>query len=402
MESKASTAAPASQAMTSLHDIVLDYVINSAYSNTAKVLAQNSDRTRTLASPSASPTPPLTGADDDDAAAAAMDVDGGASLDGGGRAERDSTILDDAALASIDRRREILDYILSGAVVRAVAALNAHFPAVLNPTTAAALSALRNGAEPSHSNGASSNGAESNGAGNGTTNGASNLSPYLPQPSPSRARTAPSTPGATAPPPPPTNHTTPLFARSSDPGHVKLNLSIQRYIEEMRSVPTQSATSSPSSSIDSLTGSTALSGDTFRDLMAMHQELHTEAMKLRPEHRAAYLQEIKDVTALLGYNNPETSILGGFLEQERRVALAQQVNAAILRSQGRPVQSHLEQIARATSAIYSTLHDAGIDPQPSWTADSKSVANWRIADQLKRRSFQKGGFSLHEYVWELA
>lgn len=225
---------------------------------------------------------------------------------------------------------EILDFILSGAVVRAVAALNAHFPAVLNPTTAAALSALRNGAEPSHSNGASSNGAESNGAGNGTTNGASNLSPYLPQPSSSRSRTAPSTPGGAAPPPPPTNHTVPLFTRSSDPGHVKLNLSIQRYIEEMRSVPTQSATSSPSSSIDSLTGSTALSGDPFRDLMTMHQELHTEAMKLRPEHRAAYLQEIKDVTALLGYNNPETSILRGFLEQERRIALAQQVNAAIL------------------------------------------------------------------------
>ncbi|WOO85026.1 uncharacterized protein LOC62_06G008531 [Vanrija pseudolonga] len=406
MESKAG-AAPPSPAMTSLHDIVLDYVINSAYSNTAKVLAQSSNnRTRTAqASPSASPTPPLTGADDAAAAAAAsssssaMDVDAGAvSLLGGVGAERDNMILDDAALASIDRRREILDFILSGAVVRAVAALNAHFPAVLNPTTAAVLNALRNGAEPSsHSNGASSNGAESNGAGNGTTNGASNLSPYLPQPSSSRSRTAPSTPGATAPPPSATNHTVPLFTRSSDPGHVKLNLSIQRYIEEMRSVPTQSATSSPSSSIDSLTGSTALSGDPFRDLMTMHQELHTEAMKLRPEHRAAYLQEIKDVTALLGYNNPETSILRGFLEQERRIALAQQVNAAILRSEGRPVQSHLEQIARTASAIYSTLHDAGIDPQPSWTADSKSGLEERIADQL--RSFQKGGFNLHEYVW---
>ncbi|TXT13192.1 hypothetical protein VHUM_01593 [Vanrija humicola] len=338
------------------HDIILDYVINSAYTDTARVLAQSSsgDRTRTQASPTASPTPPLTGADDAAAASAsAMDVDAGAPLGGGDRAERDSVILDDAVLASIDRRREILDYILSGAIVRAVAALNTHFPAVLNPTTAAALSALRNGAEPSHSNA-------------------------------------------------PIDRAVPLFPRSSDPGHVKLNLGIQRFIEEMRGVPTQSAASSPSSSIDSLTGSTALSGDPLHDLMATHQELQMEATKLRPEHRAAYLQEIKDVTALLTYINPEASILSGLLEQKRRIALAQQVNAAILRSEGRPVQSHLEQIARTTSAIYSTLHDAGIDPQPSWTADSKSVDNWRIADQLKRRSFQKGGFSLHEYVRELA
>lgn len=118
MESKAG-AAPPSPAMTSLvspttvtptdtqHDIVLDYVINSAYSNTAKVLAQSSsNRTRTQASPSASPTPPLTGADDAAAASSsAMDVDAGASLLGGVGAERDSMILDDAALASIDRRR---------------------------------------------------------------------------------------------------------------------------------------------------------------------------------------------------------------------------------------------------------------------------------------------------------
>jgi len=43
-----------------------------------------------------------------------------------------------------------------------------------------------------------------------------------------------------------------------------------------------------------------------------------------------YLQEIKDVGALFAYTEPETSILKGFLQQSRRIALAEQVNRAIL------------------------------------------------------------------------
>lgn len=74
-------------------------------------------------------------------------------------------------------------------------------------------------------------------------------------------------------------------------------------------------------------------------------------------------------------------------------------------SEGRATQSYLEQIARRTSAIYETISDKDIDPQPTWTgSDAKgaSAAHWRIAEQLKRRPFQKGGFNLHEYVWEMA
>lgn len=50
---------------------------------------------------------------------------------------------------------------------------------------------------------------------------------------------------------------------------------------------------------------------------------------------------------------------------------------------------------------------------PSWTGDAKAAVSgavhlelthqdWRIGEQLKRRPFQKGGFDLHEYVWEMA
>lgn len=64
--------------------------------------------------------------------------------------------------------------------------------------------------------------------------------------------------------------------------------------------------------------------------MTAAQGLHAEAKKLPPDVRAVYLQEIKDVGALFAYTDPETSILSGFLAQDRRVALADQVNMAIL------------------------------------------------------------------------
>lgn len=72
------------------------------------------------------------------------------------------------------------------------------------------------------------------------------------------------------------------------------------------------------------------SGVTLTNALTAAQGLHQEAKKLAPEDRAVYLQEIKDVGALLAYTDPETSILKGFLEQGRRIALADQVNRAIL------------------------------------------------------------------------
>lgn len=71
-------------------------------------------------------------------------------------------------------------------------------------------------------------------------------------------------------------------------------------------------------------------GVTLTNALTAAQELHAEAKKLPADVRAVYLQEIKDVGALFAYTDPETSILKGFLEQRRRIALAEQVNAAIL------------------------------------------------------------------------
>lgn len=223
----------------------------------------------------------------------------------------------------------ILDHILNGAVIRAVDSLHAHFPAVLTPPPPVPASAQRNG---SSSNGVSaSNGASSNGATTGTA------SPHVLPPPPRDAS------GGTTPAP--HDHAEPVFARSTDPEHVRLNLQIQEFIESFRQL--DSAPPSPASSGGMLDSTAAGVSSTLADsvgsigsaglggaaleaaLQALHR-LHEEAKRLRPAHRARYLQEIKDVGGLFAYTDPGSSIVSGFLHQTRRIALAQQVNAAIL------------------------------------------------------------------------
>lgn len=70
---------------------------------------------------------------------------------------------------------------------------------------------------------------------------------------------------------------------------------------------------------------------TLTNALTAAQGLHQAAMNFDPGDRALYLQEIKDVGALFAYTEPENSILRGFLEQGRRIALAEQINRAILR-----------------------------------------------------------------------
>ena len=60
--------------------------------------------------------------------------------------------------------------------------------------------------------------------------------------------------------------------------------------------------------------------------------LHAEAGKLEPSDRAVYVREITEAGALFAYTDPESSPVGGFLKQERRIQLARQVNRAILRA----------------------------------------------------------------------
>lgn len=329
------------------HDIVVDYVVNNAYAGTARVLASTAPAAAATAS-SSSPTPqtaeksaePMSLAEQlaatraDKRLSEAMDVDDendeeGKEDDAEGGGEEDGKItpappLDEEALVQVEQRRgesnlaflaqrylrwltvAIIDYILSGAITRAVDALHAHFPTVLTPGPV--------------TNGASSNGAGPRSSVSGATNG-SNGSYVAP----------PRAPRPTGPSSPSNDHATPVFPRSTDADHVRLNLQIQQFIESFRQI-VPSAPSSPTSSIGSLNGSTGESVSVALNVaLAALQGLHADASRMRPEHRSVYLHEVKDVGGLLAYTDPENSTLAGFLDQARRVALAQQVNAAILR-----------------------------------------------------------------------
>jgi hypothetical protein len=215
----------------------------------------------------------------------------------------------------------ILDYILSGSITRAVDALHAHFPAVLTP---APPGSSTNGAGASRS--LSSNGADSNGAsGSSSSKHSLSTSQVTPVVRPRAGASGTDGTGATTPL---LDHTVPAFSRSANPDHVRLNLQIQGFIELYRHL-SPSAPPSPSSSMGSLAGGLNGHAELTSTLSALHN-LHTEANRLRPEDRAVYLQEIKDVGGLLAYIEPETSVVSGFLDQQRRIALAQQINAAIL------------------------------------------------------------------------
>jgi hypothetical protein len=215
----------------------------------------------------------------------------------------------------------ILDYILSGAILRAMEDLDTHFPQVLD--------------------GHSSSSTE-------TTSSQTRA--------PSRASAHTSTPSPVPLPPigksaakSSDHHSTPVFVTSTAPEHIHLNLQIQSFIESFRQLA-PSPSSSTSSSMSSLSSQTTTGTDIrptndadmtasgpsgaasgLLDALAAAQGLHTGAKKLKPEERAVYLQEIKDVGALFAYSEPETSILKDYLKQDRRVALAEQVNRAIIR-----------------------------------------------------------------------
>ena len=187
----------------------------------------------------------------------------------------------------------IINYILNGAIMRAIETLNTHFPSVLTePSTA------------SSSNGHSDS-------------SASAPNPiYLVQSAKDRY---PSTP-----------HSIPTYPSSLKPAHILLNLQIQAFLETFREMRPPSAPPSPSSSMSSI-NSSMIGSTTLTHALTAAQELQAAAAKLPSEERAVYLGEINSAGALFAYQNPEEGPLRGFLEQSRRIALADQVNRAVLR-----------------------------------------------------------------------
>ncbi|KAK0538654.1 hypothetical protein OC834_000368 [Tilletia horrida] len=89
--------------------------------------------------------------------------------------------------------------------------------------------------------------------------------------------------------------------------------------------------------------------------IAHAQSLYRAVDALPPYWQALYRKELEKVTSLLAYPELEGSPVKQLLHPSRRVALAEQINSAILFRTGRPSQPLIETAARQTTFVWQQL-----------------------------------------------
>lgn len=258
-------------------------------------------------------------------------------------------------LRGVRARKQIKDYIISGQIRPAMDMINEYFPTVLNSSAAAAAGAA------------------------GSSNGSR----------PTRAKAASSSGNSVA-----SDKMLPANPTSMEPDHLLLNLQIQVFIEAIRSASSAQlappanaqlsasngslpslasttpgiaaaaisraaspapSTSSSNGSATSATGANAALNPALHSALAYAQGLYASAQKLPSFWRAMYLKELEQVTALLAYTDVEHSPVRRFLHRSRKVALAEQVNSAILFRSGKPSQPLIEVAVRQTTLLWNHL-----------------------------------------------
>lgn len=131
---------------------------------------------------------------------------------------------------------------------------------------------------------------------------------------------------------------------SLDPRHLMLNLRIQEFIESLRTVPLTRTERSPTTSLEPAappkTGRTPVfshnhshsaSDDSKQQLLEQGQQLWCLMSELpSASDKVLYMNELQNVGALYVYDVPETCPVGKYMSMERREAIAEQVNCAIL------------------------------------------------------------------------
>ena len=132
---------------------------------------------------------------------------------------------------------------------------------------------------------------------------------------------------------------------SVDPTHLSLNLRILAFTEASRTVPLQydphpERRDEPTSSALSDISAPSLTSPMYdhddpetklTELLFLAQKLYLSASLLQnASARGTYLEELGHVGGLLAYKHPENSPMAKYLSQERREAVADQINSAIL------------------------------------------------------------------------
>jgi hypothetical protein len=145
-----------------------------------------------------------------------------------------------------------------------------------------------------------------------------------------------------------------------DPTHLSLNLRILAFTEASRTVPLEynphpEHGDEPTSSALYATSVPSPEAPIYDEddpeakkieLLCMAQKLYSAASQLQdPNARAAYLKELGLVGGLLAYKHPENSPMAKYLSQERREAVADQINSAILCTLATPLYIFLQSIS---------------------------------------------------------
>ncbi|KAL1669282.1 hypothetical protein GGF50DRAFT_110526 [Schizophyllum commune] len=184
-------------------------------------------------------------------------------------------------------------------------------------------------------------------------------------------------------PAPASSRSTYVPRTSVDPAHLVLNLRIQAFIEACRTRP-------PPGSPETDTTATSDAPQTAprlseEELIAKGTKLYALAKRLpNARDRRTYEEELGHVSALLLYRPPEDErSLAKYMSQARRVAVAEQINSAILYRMGRPVISRLEYYTRYTSTIWSFMHDLRIKAKPGAPVPPTKPADGGVSQQGK-------------------
>ena len=150
-----------------------------------------------------------------------------------------------------------------------------------------------------------------------------------------------STSGTVEPRPSSSNNIEYVSSTSTEPAHLILNLRILAFSEACRTVPLEyppSKYSPLTNSISTTTPEQSPAADMEDNPDSQQMALLTTAQKLyalsntlpNPVDRATYLKELENVGGLLAYKVPEKSSMAKYLTLERREAVADQINRAIL------------------------------------------------------------------------
>ncbi|KAF8798096.1 hypothetical protein BYT27DRAFT_7124378 [Phlegmacium glaucopus] len=302
-----------------LRSLVLDYLCHSCYTRTATAFSRDSTIRHLDA--------------DGDEIVEATDAED-SSDSSCGSTEQFENIMKQVAL-----RQEIRSRILSGRVDDAIALLQTHFPSVLHE----------------------------NDIGNANTD----------------SRTAEPRPSSS-------NNSEYVSSTSTEPAHLLLNLRILAFSEACRTVPLEYPPSAHSADTNSKsTPPQALAEpEENPDYLTQQMDLLTKAQKLyafsttlqNPLDRATYLKELENVGGLLAYKVPEKSSMAKYLTLERREAVADQINRAILNTIGRPLVSSLELLTRHTHLLWHYANQHGAKSRPGAVLPQKSSKAATLAD----------------------